>query len=327
VPAFYGFRYNVVSLVAFGIGLIYPVNDNLIRNVIKIIAISAIASLLYGALQAHWLGPDILLSAGYPPDENGIRPLISSFYIGGEQIQRVNAGFSGPLAFSFYMYFVFTVFFSINYKSVLFVFVRGVSVLGLVLAFSRSFLVAAAFFYLIQQKLTGVRLIIFFVLMVFALLVFIILGENFDTPYINMAYDHFKNTLTLKDRSMIGHWESYLESLMLLRNHWLEGVGLGHVGPHAKSYIDEPYVPESTYLAIWLEGGVLVLLGLCIMFLLVFYKNRYNFISKFLVGLLLVMLLLPLQYYTEVTMQIALFMGLYINYIELSRIKYSKVKE
>ncbi len=69
--------------MAFTVGLLCPVDDKIMGNIIKLLGISAVISLLFGIVQAYYLGADILLSAGYPSGEGGGRLLKYSFYIGG----------------------------------------------------------------------------------------------------------------------------------------------------------------------------------------------------------------------------------------------------
>lgn len=316
VVSLYGFRYNTIHLLAFAAGLIYPFKAKVLENVLKLLGISAVLSLGFGLYQAYVLGPEILLNAGYPAGENSARPLKFSFYISGQDIQRVSGAYSGPLSFSFYMFFVFALYVMVMKAGLWVRIVRWATIAGLLFGFSRAFLGAALVYYITRNNKAILKssYVVPFVFVLTAVVLYI--GVVMEVRYITMAYHHLLNTITMEDRSLIGHFESFDESMTLITDNWLRGVGLGTVGPHAVQYIDSPYVPESSLFAIWIEGGVFALLSTGLLYIVLAVKNRSNFISHFLGALFLVMLFLPLQYYTEVTIQIGVVLGMYIRYSE-----------
>ena len=136
-----------------------------------------------------------------------------------------------------------------------------------------------------------------------------------------MVLNHILKTISLEDRSLIGHVDSYVENFAILKENWFLGIGLGSVGPQAAKYIDNPSIPESSFLALWLDGGLIVFLASSLLYLMIIIKNKYNFVSKFLLSLILVLILLPIQFYTEVTIQIALIIGMYIRFIKQLNLK------
>lgn len=317
VVSAYGLRYNVIALLALVIGILIPVNENVLQNCVKIIGFIAIISLLFGLIQAYYLGSDVLINAGYPSSQNTYRDLKYSFYIGGSNIQRVNSGFSGPLAFSFFMFFIFVIYSSNTIRSIYFPkIVKLVSIIGMIVGFSRSLIIAAIIFFVLNKNYSAIKKFIILFIIISTLLFSMFVGWTLKIPYFVMAYEHLLNSITLTDRSIIGHFDSLKEGYDLIVKHGLYGMGLGTIGPNTEKYIDNILIPESTYISMWLENGLIVFLISMLFYIFLIMKNLNNFISKYLLSLTFVMAFLPLQYYSEVTIIICLVIGLYIQHYE-----------
>jgi O-antigen ligase len=214
-----------------------------------------------------------------------------------------------------YLVFVFTL--TLSSKTVLHARHRAVAVVvlgvGLLGGLSRSAL-AAVLGIVIAYRLGGLLRRLALVFIAFVLIAAALgVAVNVGNPWAVMVYDHTVATFSGTDRSMRVRLETLDYNLALIQQYGVTGIGLGSVGPQAAAYLDNPLVPESTLIALWLDGGFFAVVLATVTCVALWLAARDNFVRPLLAGLAVMALILPLQYYSEVVQISALLVGLAIQ--------------
>lgn len=315
VPALYGFRYNTLPYVALLAGLLLSLDSVQYRHLVHVVIIGAVAALIFGVVQSVIFGSELLLRAGYPPGGGDGRPLRFSFYVGGGSIQRLCAGFSGPLAFALYSLFIFVFSLAALPRTARLArrLLPVVSALSLFGSLSRSALAAAALIFVVYRREGALRRIVLGTGIAIFMGGIFVAGVAAGQPWFLMVLDHAGATVTGTDPSLRAHFawlETGLEEVVASLPF---GIGLGLVGPQATAYTDHAIVPESSFMALLLDGGLPGLLLAAAVFVSLLRISRGMFVRAMLAALVVMGIFLPIQYYSEPVIMIALMIGLVVR--------------
>lgn len=241
-----------------------------IKKALYLIMANTIIICLWGIVQAQFLGDSFLVDLGYRTQRvRHMLKLKNEFYIlGGGFMQRVAGTFAAPNTCGMYIAIVIAIivflYRDMKINRVFTYITLSVSAAALVLTFSRTSWIACAAALFIPFKMfvkwdkkTRDRVLLYALSVMGAVAVVIIADVLIIRSGVSMAgFRLITNTVTGKDSSLIGHLNSWYESVYKIFRHPL-GLGLGNNGPRALRFIRRPNLTESSYFLMAYEAGII----------------------------------------------------------------------
>ncbi len=231
----------------------------------------AVVIAVWAVFQSTYLGPSFLLANGYGKDGQ----LDISLFAFGFAFQRAIGTFGSPNVFGLYLVIVILVGSAVGRGAHGLVWTGAVAILSaaLVATYSRSATIGLVVAVLMsrlmsppqrpRQRKPGLRRLgaLAVTAVVAAALAASVSG------YVSGLPQHLYRTLTLQDTSVVGHIQSWVDALQLVREHPF-GVGIGQTGPRSAVYTGRLWNAESSYLIVAWDVGVIGALAYCAVWLL-----------------------------------------------------------
>ncbi|MBD5134490.1 MAG: O-antigen ligase family protein [Lachnospiraceae bacterium] len=242
------------------------ITKNELKKALYIVMANTIVICIWGIVQAQFLGDEFLVNLGYGTQR--VRHMIklkNEFYIlGGGFMQRVASTFAAPNTCGMYLAIVIVIivfmYKDMNINKVYVYITLFISAVTLVLTFSRTSWIACFAALMVHfnmfvkwDKKTWKKVILCTV----SAGVLIIIADIFiiRSGIIMAGCKLITNTVTGQDSSLIGHFNSWCESVIRIFRHPL-GLGLGNNGPRAMRFLKKPNLTESSYFLMAYEVGI-----------------------------------------------------------------------
>lgn len=310
----YLFRAYLLPLILFLCLISSSFSEKRIEKLYKLYIFIACISVFYGLYQVHILGEAFLLDLGLKSGKWSDSQLTFAFYVSNFDLQRMNAGFTGPIACSLYLLSAIILLGQISFSSR---YLAGMIHLILAIGLFSTMLRSTLFVYfliLIVSYIEKNNLSKNFVFAIYGSFIFttivvflMINGQIFSLreSFTNLAL--ISNTINL-DASTTAHIISYIRGFSLLSESGLFGFGPGIMGPN---FVESGGLNiESSLLALCLEQGIIGLILYLILFIYLYFSSaEKSFCRKLIFSIFLVGLLLPLQYYPELNYLVFTLLG------------------
>lgn len=255
-----------------------------IRRAICMVMASTIILCIWGIIQAQVLGDSFLVSLGYRTQRvNHTLRLKNEFYIlGGGFMQRVVSTFAAPNTCGMYLSIVLVIMVYLNKPMEInkyYTYIsEGIITLTLLLTFSRTSWIACGAALLVHVALfvkwdKSKRKKVAIYTAGGALIVVVADLLILHTGVVMAAVKLLGNTITGKDTSLLGHLNSWVESIVKIFHHPL-GFGLGNNGPRAMLFLKKPHLTESSYFLMAYETGILGAIIYFSSYLVAVWDNR-----------------------------------------------------
>lgn len=291
----YGFKYDFDFLILFFLVKNISFTKKEINNIINLSLSMFIGIIIFGILQLLILPWDFLKFFGYNEIVSSWKPFgpLPIYHTLSEIIHfpRLQSTLSGPNQLASYiLVFIYMIYkkLVINYKNkikwgkIFYFIILILAFIALILTFSRSayialFICGLILFFKNWKIIKKYMLYITIPIFIFLILIFI----NLNTI----------TNILIKPSSTQGHFERSMDGIIYSLKQPL-GHGIGRAGP-ASTYTDDVqkigWIPESWYLQISLELGILgLLLFLIIMYLILYHSFQKNiYISLSLLSILI----------------------------------------
>lgn len=214
----------------------------------------------WAIFQAAALGDGFLINLGYETLPSG--KLASGFYIAMFFFQRAVGTFASPNTYGIYLQTVILLGIFLwhtgVYKSRKWFFTAlSLLVCGLLYSFSRSaWLATLAAAGLFMFMFLDWRRFLRIAMKTGAAILLIVAIVTLARPELVVPVaTHIKNTLTLEDPSTMGHIDSLIEGLEIVRSNPF-GIGLGLSGPRALARSDQAINAESAFFVLAFDVGI-----------------------------------------------------------------------
>jgi hypothetical protein len=227
----------------------------------------------WAIFQAAALGDSFLINLGYETLPGG--KLSSGFYIAMFFFQRAVGTFASPNTYGIYLQTVILLGIFLWHTGVYknrkwFFAALSLLVCGLLYSFSRSaWLATLAAVGLFMFLFLDWRRFLRIAMEIGAVILLIVAIAALVRPALVVPVaTHFKNTLTLEDPSTMGHIDSLIEGLEVVRSNPF-GIGLGLSGPRALARSDQAINSESAFFVLAFDVGIPGFLLYCLFLLTV----------------------------------------------------------
>jgi len=328
----YGIKYELMPFIVLGIGLLAGSTQKIkLKSAIKMFYYGSSAAILFGLLIHFFIGPESLIWFGYGAEWSTYTPgkaLAFCHKIENTDICRFQASFAGPNQAAFYILAFLPIAFQeawleksrLRYLKWIMI---ALALLGFYLTYSRSawlglismigFGIGLKLKTLFNDKKISFRLLKKYILAGFV-------ASLLLAGFLFWQMGDLFQQIVLRANSTSEHILKWIEGFQAFKQHPWIGQGLASCGPAARRMMDFPLIPESWFLQVLINTGLIGFSLFVSLYSLICWKlwtiQKNTALALLLVLLSLIVPMQVLHVFEDSSLSYSLFLlvGLYLGH-------------